>query len=178
MAKNVISMVLAIFFVVVLSSSTYASPPPSQPECRITAKIIDNDAVHDPYTKLAKKQGVGEQSSGYTTIEIMEVEKEPMANSSYSGENYCIEQYEKGMEITLILDERYTEQTIIQGAITTRADEWMNWYLIDEIKILEGDVVDDESKQKPISFPVTAIFVTVILLSIILVLYLTKRRHT
>lgn len=183
MRKNLLSIIFTISFAVLMSSSVFASPMPPMPECKIKAEVIENNIIHNPYSPLAKKQGIAKSTPEWTIIKIMETDERPVVDSPYSNENYCKEQYVKGEEITLRLEEKYKKGTIIKGIISVHGDEWSVGHSLENIeKILNNDTIDDNQKNiinndDSSIFYIFEFSATIVILLIILWFFLIKRRQ-
>ncbi len=185
MRKNFILIISAISFALLMSSPTFASPMPPMPECKIKAEVIENNIDYNPYTQLAKEQGIAKSTPGWTIIRILETDEEPVVDSSFANENYCTEQYVKGEEITLHIEEEYSEGAIISGVISMSGDEWGTWHSFESIEKISKndvfedsteDVINDDKQQDSNAFYLMAIFAGVTIVLIILGLFLLRRK--
>ncbi len=132
-----------------VSAETVGAPMPPQPECRVTAEVVETDVTHSPWSDFAKEEGVAtEETPGWTVIEILQTEEDPVVSSDFTSEDYCIEQYYEGREIILKIDEDYAEGAVIQGSLSVGGDEFGVWYNLREVTVIsipEGDPVTPHS---------------------------------
>lgn len=127
-------LLIAVFFLFVSVSVVFAAPMPPQPSCSIVAQVIDTNVTHDPSTELAKEQGVGESSSGWSIIKILNHSTAPQTDVV----SRCEQMYELEREIFLRLNPSFEVGTILDGVITLSGDEWSSAYSLNNITVVSN----------------------------------------
>ena len=129
--KNIIHIFLFLIIILLIS---FASPLPPQPECFITAQVLEYDVSFFPYSELAVESGIGTDVIG-ERIQILSINESESANE-------C-SHYTVGSEFVLSLNLDSREAQIIEGRITERGDEYGSYYVVYGLVVLTENNTTD-----------------------------------
>lgn len=166
--KNLKIVLPTFIFIVVFFTflETIAAPMPPMPECMIIAEVVETDVMYSNQTGwsgFTTEEVVVEETPGWTAIQILQTEEEPVVDSEFVSENYCTEQYYTGREITLKVEEDYKKGTVIEGVLSTGGDEFGIWYDLKDTTVISTTEVEDSKDIDAFIYTATALVVIVAL---------------
>lgn len=153
---------------------TIAAPMPPMPECMIRAEVVETDVMYSNQTGwsgFTTEEVVVEETPGWTVIQILQTEGEPVVDYEFASEDYCTEQYYTGREITLKVKEDYKKGTVIEGVLSTGGDEFGVWYDLKDTTVISTPEIEDSKEMSIFIY----IAITLIVIALLYFIYKNKK---
>ncbi len=147
--KKISLLLTLIAFSFFFYGDVAAAPIPPMPECFVRAKVVENNVEYHLSSEWGQSlEARGSKNFGGTTIEIIEVNKDPVVDSKDAPSDHCEKNYPVGEQITLNFNEDYYgEDTVLEGVITYKGDEWGTWYSFDDIRVVSRKFKENLSER-------------------------------